>query len=294
MKHVPTNNLILGNGEVRAASGGLTLTANNGSSAITLTGTITGSAVKDEDNMSSNSASHLATQQSIKAYVDSQINTIDTLAELTDTNITSPADSSLLFYDTANSRWIDNVVSGDMTIADTGVAAISAGVIINADINASAAIVDTKLATIVTADKVSGSAVQLASTSAIEDSTGLRIKAATAGNGLGISSQVLSVNVDDSSIEINSDSLRVKAVGITNAMLAGSIADSKLSTITTGDKVSGSAVQLATNSAIENSTGLRLKAATAGDGLAISAAQVLSVTVDDSSIEINSDTLRIK
>ena len=38
----------------------------------------------------------------------------------------------------------------------------------------------------------------------------------------------LTVGVDDSSIEINSDALRVKASGITNAMLAGSIANSKL------------------------------------------------------------------
>ena len=45
----------------------------------------------------------------------------------------------------------------------------------------------------------------------------------TAGLGLNKSANTLSVNVDDSSIEINSDSLRVKSSGITNAMLAGSI-----------------------------------------------------------------------
>ena len=39
------------------------------------------------------------------------------------------------------------------------------------------------------------------------------------GAGLGTSAGELVVNVDDSSIEINSDSLRVKATGITNAML---------------------------------------------------------------------------
>ena len=100
--------------------------------------------------------------------------------------------------------------------------------IVNADIKASAAIVDTKLATITTGNKVSGSAVQLAGTSAIEDSSGLQLKAAVAGDGLALSSQVLAVNVDDSSIETNSDSLRVKASGVTNAMLAGSIANSKL------------------------------------------------------------------
>ncbi len=64
----------------------------------------------------------------------------------------------------------------------------------------------------------------------------------TAGAGLGGSSltgpvPTLSVNVDDSSIEINSDTLRVKAGGITSAMLSGSIAVGKLaaSTITIAD-----------------------------------------------------------
>jgi hypothetical protein len=49
-------------------------------------------------------------------------------------------------------------VTGDVTISNTGVTAIASGVIVNADINASAAIVDTKLATIATAGKVSNSA----------------------------------------------------------------------------------------------------------------------------------------
>ena len=101
--------------------------------------------------------------------------------------------------------------------------------LVNADIKASAAIVDTKLATITTGNKVSGSAVQLAGTSALENSSGLQLKAALAGDGLALSSQVLAVNVDDSSIETNSDALRVKAAGITNAMLAGSIVNGKLS-----------------------------------------------------------------
>ena len=101
--------------------------------------------------------------------------------------------------------------------------------IVNADIKASAAIVDTKLATIATANKVSGAAVQLAGTSAIENSTGLQVKSALAGDGLALASQVLSINVDDSSIETSSDALRVKASGITNAMLAGDIVNGKLS-----------------------------------------------------------------
>jgi hypothetical protein len=43
------------------------------------------------------------------------------LAGLSDTTVTSPADGALLFYDTATSKWVDNVISGDATVADTGV-----------------------------------------------------------------------------------------------------------------------------------------------------------------------------
>tara|TARA_R110002074_G_scaffold160414_1_gene317892 strand:+ start:13610 stop:15745 length:2136 start_codon:yes stop_codon:yes gene_type:complete len=38
----------------------------------------------------------------------------------TDTNLTSPADGAMLLYDTGTSKWIDNVMSGDATMADTG------------------------------------------------------------------------------------------------------------------------------------------------------------------------------
>ena len=50
----------------------------------------------------------------------------------------------------------------------------------------------------------------------------------TAGSGLSKSGNIIDVNTDGSSIEVSSDALRVKALGITNAMLAGSIATSKL------------------------------------------------------------------
>ena len=56
-----------------------------------------------------------------KAYVDAQIASEDTLAELNDTNITAPADGAMLLYDTGNSVWIDAAMSGDATLADTGV-----------------------------------------------------------------------------------------------------------------------------------------------------------------------------
>ena len=56
----------------------------------------------------------------------------------------------------------------------------------------------------------------------------IALSSTVVGNGLSYSSGVLAVGVDDSSIELDSDAVQVKAGGITNAMLAGSIAASKL------------------------------------------------------------------
>jgi len=53
------------------------------------------------------------------------------------------------------------VPSGDVGLTNAGVFSIASGVIVNADVNASAAIADSKLATISTADKVSGAAIQI-------------------------------------------------------------------------------------------------------------------------------------
>ena len=72
----------------------------------------------------------------------------------------------------------------------------------------------------------------------------------TAGSGLSGAGLIslgdttsLSVNVDDESIEIVSDTLQVKDLGITNDMLSGSITNSKLDnssfTLTAGDGISG-------------------------------------------------------
>ena len=133
----------------------------------------------DEDNMASDSATSIPSQQSVKAYVDSQVASSDTLAELTDTNITSPADASLLFYDTGTSKWIDNAVSGDITIADTGVAAISSGVIINADVKSDAAIDVSKTAL------VAGTGITLSTNTLNVDASQTQITAVgTIGTGV--------------------------------------------------------------------------------------------------------------
>ena len=67
-------------GASSAGTGAFTTLTASTSLNVNSSTTITG--VLDEDNMASNSAEKLATQQSIKAYVDSQVDTVDTLAEV--------------------------------------------------------------------------------------------------------------------------------------------------------------------------------------------------------------------
>ena len=82
-------------------------------------------AVLDEDNMASNSATSLATQQSIKAYVDAQVGSFDTLAEVlangnttgsTDIEVTSA--QKVQFRDSA--IYINSSADGQLDlVADT-------------------------------------------------------------------------------------------------------------------------------------------------------------------------------
>ena len=176
----------------------------------------------DEDDMATDSATRPPSQQSVKAFVTSQVATANELSELTDTNITSAADGALLFYDTGTSKWIDNVVSGDITIADTGVATIAAGAVDNAMLAGS--IANNKLVN----DSVSFGGISL---------------------DLGQSDATPAFDLADATNYPTSSLVGT----ITNAQLAGSIAasklagsigDSKLSTITTADKVSAAAVQV--------------------------------------------------
>lgn len=84
--------------------------------AISSDGQIEGTSIKDEDNMSSDSATHLATQQSIKAYVDTQTGQANLNTELgnitEDVTIGDATDVTV----TASG---DLVVTGDLTVSGT-------------------------------------------------------------------------------------------------------------------------------------------------------------------------------
>ena len=148
----------------------------NGITALSFSSGATVASILDEDNLSSDSATALATQQSIKAYVDSQVTAQD--LDITDGSSTIAIDLDSETLSLLGGTGITSTASGN-------------GVTFSAD-----------LTSVVAGDGLTGG---------------------------GASGDVtLAVGVDDSSIEINSDALRVKASGITNAMLGGSIANNKL------------------------------------------------------------------
>ena len=91
----------------------------------------------------------------------------------------------------------------------------------------------------------------------------------SAGDGLSKTGNTIDVNVDDSSIEIAADTLQVKALGITNAMLAGSIANTKLtnSTITMAADSGSNAVDLGDTFTLTGGTGI--DTAVSGDTVTI-------------------------
>jgi len=101
----------------------------------------------------------------------------------------------------------------------------------------------------------------------------------TAGDGLAKSGNTLSVNVDDSSIEISSDALQVKALGITNDMLAGSIAASKLAGSIDNAKLSNSTITITGGDASSDPIAL-------GETLAISDGEGIDTSISANTLTI--------
>ena len=119
---------------VATLAGSQTLTNKILTSPVLNTG-VSGTAILDEDDFASDSATQLATQQSIKAYIATQVAASDTLAELSDTNISTPSSGQILIYDGSDS--FDNkTVSGDVTISSTGATTIGSGAVETAMLNA--------------------------------------------------------------------------------------------------------------------------------------------------------------
>jgi hypothetical protein len=146
-----------------------------------IAGTTTITAVLDEDNMASDSATALATQQSIKAYVDAQVGTVDTLAEILAignttgaTDIAVDSAQKVQFRDAA--IYINSSVDGQLDIvADTEIQIAATTVDLNGNLD------------------VSGTALV----------TGvLTTTAATVSNGGGQFNGAINVGVDDTGYDV--------------------------------------------------------------------------------------------
>ena len=147
-----TDAIVMGGGTGGTIAGADSISAANITSTNTLTfndlsdGTLTMSAILDEDNMASDSDTALATQQSIKAYVDSEVSTLATtmliqgdagsgnISFATDTlDIAGTANEIETSYDNAT-KTLTVGLPDDVTIA--GNATIS-GTLLSDDITAS-------------------------------------------------------------------------------------------------------------------------------------------------------------
>ncbi len=115
------DNSVIG-GSTAAAVTGTAIVANTSLNIAGDGATVTG--IKDEDNMASNSATKLATQQSIKAYVDAQVGTADTLSEVLvlgnttgGTDIAVSANDHITFTDSSRAKF---GASSDLVIFHDG------------------------------------------------------------------------------------------------------------------------------------------------------------------------------
>lgn len=107
------------------------------------TGAVTITDILDEDNMASNSATKLATQQSIKAYVDAQVDTADTLSEVLaignttgGTDVSVSTDDKVQFRDAA--IYINSSTDGQLDIvADTEIQIAATTIDINGAVDVS-------------------------------------------------------------------------------------------------------------------------------------------------------------
>jgi hypothetical protein len=185
------------------------------------------------------------------------------------------------FTNTLKSK-LDNIeASADVTDA-AGIAALGAGIISSSAQVSSLAGVENSTITLAAGDglKTGGSfTLNNASDSTITfdfDASDV------AGNGIVANGENLDANVDDSSIEISgSGQLKVKASGITNGMLAGSIANGKLAN--SSISIDGSAISLG-GSVTTLQLGTTGTTALAGNTPTISGGQASAITTNTNKV----------
>ena len=110
-----------------AAAEKMRLTSAGVLSATTFSGDLNGT-INTATTGTTQTASNNSTLIATTAYVDAQVATENTLAEMNDVTLTTPADADLLLYDTGTAMWRDATMSGDASIGDTGIITVTQAV----------------------------------------------------------------------------------------------------------------------------------------------------------------------
>ena len=191
---------------------------------------LSGTAFLDEDDFSSNANDKVASQQSIKTYVDASVAAKDNTDEITE-------GASNLYHTTGRAR-ASISAGGDLSYnSSTGVMSFTNDAGDISSVVAGTGTTGGGTAGDVTINVIGGEGITA-------NANDIAVSSSLAGNGLSFSSGVMAVGVDGSSIELDSDAVQVKALGITNAMLAGSIAEGKLAGSISNAKLANSSITI--------------------------------------------------
>ncbi len=288
-----------------------------------LNSTISGTSIKDEDNMSSDSASHLATQQSIKAYVDSQVTAQDLDATTDSGTIDIDLDSETLTIaggegiDTSGSSTTITIAGEDATTSNKGVASfhsdnfsVSSGAVTIKD----GGVANAELAGSIANAKLANSSITIGDESSSIMTISLGGQASIiGGEGIdtSIDNNILTVAGEDATTSnkgvasfssddfaVSSGAVTVKSSGITSTQLAGSIANAKLanSTITVSDGSSTTAVALGgtvTFAGTSNEVEVGESSGTITIGLPNNVTIAGNLTVSGTTTEVSSTTINV-
>lgn len=234
------------------------------------TGATTVTNILDEDNMASDSATALATQQSIKAYVDAKVATVDTLAEVLANGNTTGANNIIVTAgQKITTNTIDETTSGSGVTIDSvllkddvvNATDIETGTVSANDGTTSATIANstgvmTIASSVLTTTDINGGTIDGTTIGGSSAAAGtFTTVAATTGN----ITTVNATTVDATSVEVTNVKAKDGTASITIAdstgalTLSSALADSNLATISTAGKVANSATTATsanTNSAI--------------------------------------------